>query len=509
MSNSFPPQLERKNSDPGPYAPLLGSTAPPDSNVSQYQTGYYDRAPAKELDKMAPQDYRDPYSEPHRQNSDPYRQNSDNYRQDDYSPDNYRDPYNFEHGRYDERPYRNDAFDPQRRDEPDPFARSPSREARHHERAGGDPYAPDNYNAYGNSGSNGDMELRPMGPQKTNRLMTPPSALSAKDSLLFATGLDRVFRLVGVKMGESADQVVQRRRQGMPGQRWPVMAYLLTVIMCAVMVYELVANSKAQGSPISTKPYFNFMIGPSSTVLINIGARFAPCMRLVPGIQPSLQMACPSNTANPPTELCTVEEICGHGGFPSGVPDQSWRFFSPIFLHVGIIHLLVNMFAQVTMNGPMERMMGTIPWLIVYIAGGIYGNILGGSFSLAGIPSAGASGAIFAIAMMFALEFVLIFAMGYIPFGVDGLAHLGGFAMGLMLGIILVPSTPETKRYRMIVWGCRIVALPLAILAFALTAKNFYSEDPNAACTWCRYLSCIPTSANNQCKGTGLTMSST
>jgi hypothetical protein len=59
------------------------------------------------------------------------------------------------------------------------------------------------------------------------------------------------------------------------------------------------------------------------------------------------------------------------------------------------------------------------------------------------------------------------------PYAVDGLAHLGGFAMGLMLGIVLVPSTPETKRYRMIVWGCRIVALPLAIVAFALTAKNF------------------------------------
>lgn len=71
----------------------------------------------------------------------------------------------------------------------------------------------------------------------------------------------------------------------------------LIPVMCAIMVYELVANNKAQGSPISTKPYFNFMIGPSSTVLINIGARFAPCMRLVPDIRPDLQMACPSNTA--------------------------------------------------------------------------------------------------------------------------------------------------------------------------------------------------------------------
>ncbi len=97
-------------------------------------------------------------------------------------------------------------------------------------------------------------------------------------------------------------------------------------------------------------------------------------------------MGCPSNTANPPTEICSIEQICGHGGFPSGKPDQSWRLFTPIFLHVGIIHLLLNMFAQVTMNGPMERMMGTVPWLIVYIAGGVYGNVSGTALWLTPAP---------------------------------------------------------------------------------------------------------------------------
>lgn len=71
----------------------------------------------------------------------------------------------------------------------------------------------------------------------------------------------------------------------------------LTLVMCAVMVYELVENNRFQGSPISTKPYFNFMLGPSSTVLINIGARFAPCMRLVKDVLPTLQMACPADTS--------------------------------------------------------------------------------------------------------------------------------------------------------------------------------------------------------------------
>lgn len=57
--------------------------------------------------------------------------------------------------------------------------------------------------------------------------------------------------------------------------------------------------------------------------------------------------------------------------------------------------------------------------------------------------------------------------------------------MGLMLGILLVPSTAETRRYRMILWGCRLVALPLAILAFVLTAKNFCAYSLTACRTPC------------------------
>lgn len=35
------------------------------------------------------------------------------------------------------------------------------------------------------------------------------------------------------------------------------------------------------------------------------------------------------------------------GGFPSGEPNQWWRFILPLFLHVGCIHLAINIFVQV------------------------------------------------------------------------------------------------------------------------------------------------------------------
>jgi len=39
--------------------------------------------------------------------------------------------------------------------------------------------------------------------------------------------------------------------------------------------------------------------------------------------------------------------------------------------------------------------MGSVGFFILYFAAGIFGNVLGGNFSLVGVPSVGASGAIF------------------------------------------------------------------------------------------------------------------
>ena len=42
----------------------------------------------------------------------------------------------------------------------------------------------------------------------------------------------------------------------------------------------------------------------------------------------------------------TMSDICGFGGFPATEPNQSFRFVLPIFLHAGVLHLLLNLLAQ-------------------------------------------------------------------------------------------------------------------------------------------------------------------
>ncbi|KAJ3552255.1 hypothetical protein NM688_g4246 [Phlebia brevispora] len=245
-------------------------------------------------------------------------------------------------------------------------------------------------------------------------------------------------------------------------------------------------------------PVVNPMLGPSQSALIHAGARFPPCMKTVQGLTPSTSFACLNDTANPPDRLCPLEDVCGLGGFHNKEPNQWFRFITPVFLHAGIIHILLNMLAQCTASAEVEREMGSGGFLILYLAAGIFGNVLGGNFALVASPSVGASGAIFgtvAVAWidLFAhwkyqyrpvrkllwmiVEFVIGIAVGYIPY-VDNFAHIGGFLMGLLVGMVFYPIISTTKRHKVIVWTCRIAAIPLAVVLYVVLLRNFYKSDP-------------------------------
>lgn len=105
------------------------------------------------------------------------------------------------------------------------------------------------------------------------------------------------------------------------------------------------------------------MIGPSSEMLINLGARFTACMRDIPEIT-STPFRClndSSTAANSITTTCTLEDICGFGGFgTNGTPDQTFRFFTPLWLHVGVVHLLLNGLVLLTSSALVEKQMGSL-----------------------------------------------------------------------------------------------------------------------------------------------------
>ncbi|KDQ63481.1 hypothetical protein JAAARDRAFT_169346 [Jaapia argillacea MUCL 33604] len=317
------------------------------------------------------------------------------------------------------------------------------------------------------------------------------------------------------------EQRIENKKRGIGRQKHPFVVWILTTIMASVFIYELVVNARAQGSPVSFKPVVNPMLGPSESALINLGARFPPCMKLVEGLPVDTQIACLNDTANPPDQVCSLEDVCGFGGFHNQAPNQWFRFITPVFLHAGFIHIILNMIAQMTASAQIEREMGSGGFFILYMAAGIFGNVLGGNFALVGAPSTGASGAIMGtIAVSFVdlfahwkyhyrpgrrlavmlIELLIIVGIGYVPY-VDNFAHLGGLLTGFLLGMTFYPIISTTKRHRLIVWSLRLAAIPIVVVLYVVLVRNFYTSDPYAACTWCRYLSCFPSASNNHCQG--------
>jgi membrane associated rhomboid family serine protease len=265
----------------------------------------------------------------------------------------------------------------------------------------------------------------------------------------------------------------KKKKKGFFSGRIAWVCYITALVDVTVFIVEIIRNSIVTGSPIMIHPQFNPMIGPSTYVLINMGARFVPCMRTDPQIQganPPITWPCPNVTSsdlNDPSYKCDLNTLCGFGGLDNEHPDQWFRFIIPMFLHAGIIHIAFNMLLQLTMGKEMEQAIGSVRFAIVYFSSGIFGFVLGGNFAAKVIASTGASGCLFGVLalvlldliyhwnerknpirdlMWLIVDIVVSFVLGLLP-GLDNFSHIGGFLMGLVSGICLLHS-PNKLRER-------------------------------------------------------------
>ena len=139
---------------------------------------------------------------------------------------------------------------------------------------------------------------------------------------------------------------------------------------------------------------------------------------------------------------------------------EYYRLFTSMFLHFGFSHIFGNMLLLFFAGDYMERYLGKIRYLILYLGGGLCGNLLSYVMELRSgeaVVSAGASGAIFAVigglavsafmnrGRLYELSFRRIIAMailslwtGFNSAGIDGFAHLGGFLGGGAIAAVFV-----------------------------------------------------------------------
>lgn len=96
---------------------------------------------------------------------------------------------------------------------------------------------------------------------------------------------------------------------------------------------------------------------------------------------------------------------------------------------------------------------------------------------------------------------ILGLALGLLP-GLDNFAHIGGFCVGILSGLVFAPAIHATRRQLIVTTVSRVVGLSLLVAFFVALVLTFYrSEDPSDTCHWCRYLSCLP--MFDACKGVG------
>ncbi len=154
---------------------------------------------------------------------------------------------------------------------------------------------------------------------------------------------------------------------------------------------------------------------------------------------------------------------------------EYYRLLTAMFMHFGISHLVNNMIVLFALGDNLERALGHVKYLILYLFSGIGANwismMIGNKDPM--VVSAGASGAIFGVigglfyavavnkgrledlqTKQLAVMIVLSLYMGLTSSDVDNAAHVAGLILGILLGILLYRK-PKKKMDDGGVWNER------------------------------------------------------
>jgi membrane associated rhomboid family serine protease len=181
---------------------------------------------------------------------------------------------------------------------------------------------------------------------------------------------------------------------------------------------------------------------------------------------------------------------------------ETWRLFTPMLLHAGIIHLVGNVSVQIETGVFFEREWGSLVWLIIYVVSTLGSSILS-TCLMPGSLSVGSSGAVMGIfgaklseifcrsceprdtvqervghairkhQLVLALGgVVIVMLFSFIPF-VDWAAHLGGMLAGIAVGLMIFACHIRSRIWR-VLWF--VVGLALTVTGFGVSLRYMYNE---------------------------------
>ena len=259
------------------------------------------------------------------------------------------------------------------------------------------------------------------------------------------------------------------------------------IFICTIMLLVTFGVNDWKVEPLNVNP----LIGPSAETLIKVGARSTP-------------------------------KIVNEG--------QWYRLFTPIVLHAGLVHFVVNMLATYYIGAAIEQSHGMLNTSILFLVPAIGGNILSAIF-LPQYISVGASGGIFGlmggcvadiainwnllflktttdedtrsrhimVLLWLGFDFLINTLIGFTPF-VDNFTHLGGFLYGLCCGLSTIEKLATSffgvgkgkdSQIRNLI--LRFFGLLISVITIMVTTVLLSQSDGSTSpCHGCRYVSCIP-----------------
>jgi rhomboid protease GluP len=198
--------------------------------------------------------------------------------------------------------------------------------------------------------------------------------------------------------------------------------------------------------------------------------------------------------------------------------NQWWRFITPMFVHIDVLHLLMNMFSLLILGPFVEKLYGSAKFVVFWVVTGIAGVVgsylalrpslargLLGSFLFKplDVPSAGASGALFGlvgILFVFGIKyrrelpegFKRVFGTGLLPIifinlfigfvgreFIGNAAHVTGFLAGAVLALFVDYRRPGARARINSAWRA-LQILSLVVIAFGAykVVRNFSRPVP-------------------------------
>src|SRR5713226_3249953 len=176
---------------------------------------------------------------------------------------------------------------------------------------------------------------------------------------------------------------------------------------------------------------------------------------------------------------------------------QWWRFVTPIFIHIGMLHLIFNSYALWIVGPQVEKLYGGARFVILYVltgVAGVYGSYSYHPYTI----SAGASGAIFGlfgVLLVFGFRYrssippffkravgtgvlpviVINLIIGFTIPAIDNSAHIGGLLAGAALAAVVPFQKPGEETHA----GFRSMQVALlAMIAVCFYEVAVHYEGP-------------------------------